>query len=156
MTVPPATFTERHRLLRETLRQRRDAQERLSWVVEQARHRPPFPAEWRTDAHIVPGCAARLWLAARRDGEGKGEGEDQDRRCRFACDSDSAILKAAAGLLCDLYDGLTAAEIVAEEPTFFADAGLLHQFTENRQRTIHKVRAAIREFATAAAAAPAA
>lgn len=147
-SLPATTFAERQRLLRETLQQRRDAQERLSWVVEQARHRPPFPAEWRIEAHLVPGCAARLWLASRRE----DAGGDADPRCRFACDSDSAILKAAAGLLCDLYDGLSAAEIVAAEPTFFADTGLLHQFTENRQRTIHKVRAAIREFAAAISA----
>lgn len=130
-------FAERHQTLRAALLQRRDPQERLAWVVDQARTRPPFPAQLRTADRLVPGCAARLWLVAEREND----------RCRFRCDSDSAILKAAAGLLCDLYTGLTAAEIAGEEPAFLQETGLLHQFTENRQRTIRRVREAIRDFA---------
>lgn len=132
-----ASFEVRHNELRTILGGLRDPQERLAWVVERSRSRKPIPTEARTDARLVPGCAARLWLIA----------ELQDGRCRFACDSDSAILKAAAGLLCDLYDGLSPDDVQHGEPTALAECGLMSQLTENRRRTILRVREAIRSFA---------
>ena len=130
-------FAERHAELRRVLGGLRDPQERLAWVVERSRNRIGIPLEDRTDARLVPGCAARLWLVA----------ELLEDRCRFACESDSAILKAAAGLLCDLYSGLTPEEVRTCEPTVFTESGLMSQFTENRRRTVQRVREAIREFA---------
>lgn len=130
-------YTARESRLREALAARRDPQERLAWVVEQARGRPPLPAEARTDDRLVPGCASRLWLSARLE----------SGRCRLAVDSDSAILKAVAGLLCDLYDGLPASEVLEHEPEFLTATRLLDSLTENRRRTIQRVRGAIREFA---------
>lgn len=133
-----ASFASRHAGLRSALGGMRDPQERLAWVVERSRARASIPAEGRTDDRLVPGCAARLWLVA----------ELRDGRCHFACDSDSAILKAAAGLLCELYDGLTPEEVRSGEPTVLAECGLLSQLTENRRRTILRVREAIRGFVT--------
>ena len=137
MGVTPNTFAARHAALMAALGRLRDPQERLSWVVEQARNRPAFPAAWRTDDRLVKGCAARLWFRAELEAD----------RCRFACDSDSAILQAMAGLLCGLYDRLAPAEVAAHEPVFLEAAGLLSQLTENRRRTVQRVREVIREFA---------
>jgi len=130
-------FAVRHAVLRDVLERMRDPQERLAWVVERSRARAPIPSEDRTDARLVPGCAARLWLVSKFS----------EGRCHFACDSDSAILKAAAGLLCELYDGLTPDEVRTGEPTLLAECGLMSQLTENRRKTILRVREAIREFA---------
>lgn len=113
-----------------------DPQQRLSWIVEQARHRPPFPADLRTDANRVPGCAARLWLVCRLE----------NGRCRFACDSDSAILKALAGLLCEVYDDLPPEEVCSDSATLSYSLGLDPLLTENRRRTIQRLRATICEF----------
>lgn len=132
-----AAFAERHEGLRTLLKGMHDPQQRLTWIVDRSRARAPISAELRSDDRLVPGCAARLWLVT----------GCENGRCAFACDSDSAILKAVAGLLCELYDGLSAAEVVDREPTFLGDCGLLVQFTENRRRTIAKVRDAIRAFA---------
>ncbi len=132
-------FAERLAALRKALGGMRDPQERLAWVVDQARRRPPFPPDQRTEDRLVKGCAARLWLVA--------ELQSDSGRCRFACDSDSAILKAAAGMLADLYDGLPPDDVWSGEPVFLVETGLLGQLTENRRRTILRVREAIREFA---------
>jgi len=134
-----ASFAERHRGLRMLLQGMPDPQQRLTWMVERSRTRVPVSVDLRTEDRRVPGCAARLWLV----------GGVQNGLCSFACDSDSAILKAVAGLLCELYDALSAEEVVASEPTFLGDCGLLVHFTENRKRTIAKVREAIRAFAAA-------
>jgi cysteine desulfuration protein SufE len=137
--VGARTFLEREARLCSDLAALPDPQQRLSWVVDRARRRPPLAADQRTPARLVPGCAARLWLVA--------EVEPETACCRFAADSDSAILKAMAGMLCELYDGLPPSEVVAGEPGVFAATGLLGQLTENRRRTIARVREAIRGFA---------
>lgn len=115
----------------------RDPQQRMSWVVERARHRGGMPADRRTPDRLVPGCAARVWFQGWLEGE----------TCRFACDSDASILKAVAGLMCEIYDGRPPAEVAAVEPEFLEGTGLLRQFTENRRRTILRIRELIREFA---------
>ncbi|MGE3310365.1 MAG: TatD family hydrolase [Limisphaerales bacterium] len=129
-----ASFSARQVALRATLGALRDPQEQLAWIVDRSRARPSLPAEQRNEARLVPGCAARLWLVS----------DNRDGRCHFACDSDSAILKAAAGLLCELYDGLPPAEVLDGEPTFLAETRWMGQLTENRRRTVHRVREAIR------------
>ncbi len=131
------SFAARQAALRGSLDALRDPQEQLAWIVDRSRSRSPIPGEDRTDARLVPGCAARLWLVS----------GIQEGRCDFACDSDSAILKAAAGLLCELYDGLPPVEVRDGEPTFLAETRWMGQLTENRRRTVHRVREAIRAFA---------
>lgn len=135
----PPDFESRQTALVNHLGALRDPQQRLAWVVDQARQRTPFPAAWRTPERLVPGCAARLWLHAWF--------ETPPPHCRFAVDSDSAILKAFAALICDLYDGLSPDQVVSHEPDVLHRAGLLTQLTENRQRTILRVRAVLRDFA---------
>ena len=111
----------------------RDAQERLSWVVEQARLRPGLAPEERIPVHEVTGCASRLWLVVATDAGG----------CRFRSDSESAILKALTGLICGLYEGLPPAEVIRQEPAVLGRVGLLGQLTENRRRTLARFREAM-------------
>ncbi len=115
----------------------RDPQQRMSWVVERARHRGGMDVDRRTQDRLVPGCAARVWF------QGWIEGET----CRFSCDSDASILKAVAGLMCEIYDGRPPREVAAVEPEFLEGTGLMRQFSENRRRTILRIRELIREFA---------
>jgi len=115
----------------------RHPQERLQWLVEQARLRPPLPAELKTDAHRVPGCLANLWLVA----------DAREGRCHFACDSDSHIVRAVAGLLCDFYSGAAPAEIFALPPDFLEQVGINQHLTANRRNVLSRVWERIRGFA---------
>ncbi len=133
------SFERRHAAVLAAFDRLRDPQERLAWVVEQARLRPAFNPEWRRDEFLVRGCAARLWVHRRME----------HGRCRFACDSDSAILKALGGLLCALYDDLPPEEVEACTPDFLGSSRLLDQLSENRRRTVLRIREVIREFALA-------
>ena len=118
-------------------------QARLQWLVEQARQRPGLPAEAKTDAHRVPGCLANLWLVA----------ESHADRCHFQCDSDSQIVRAVAGLLCDFYSGATPAEILTQPPDFLEPVGINQHLTANRRNVLARVWERIRACATEAAAA---
>ena len=115
----------------------RHPQERLQWLVEQARQRPTLAAEWKTEAHRVPGCLANLWLVA----------EGRVGRCWFQCDSDSQIVRAVAGLLCDFYSGQPPAEILAMEPGFLEQVGINQHLTANRRNVLSRVWEGIKTFA---------
>jgi len=92
----------------------KDGQDRLARLVDLARQRPPLAPEQRVDAHLIPGCLARLWVVS----------QFRDGRCFFACDSDSLVVKAIAGLLCEFYGGHSPAEILAHDPQFLGPLGI--------------------------------
>lgn len=119
----------------------RQSQERLQWLVEQARQRPALATELKTEAHRVPGCLANLWLVA----------EVREGRCHFQCDSDSQIVRAVAGLLCDFYSGATPADVLALPPDFLEAVGINQHLTANRRNVLSRVWERIRACAQAAA-----
>lgn len=114
-----------------------DAQARLSWVVDQATHKPPWDPALRTEAREIKGCSSKLWLQA----------EFTRGRCHFRADSESAILKALTSLLCDLYHGLPAAEVAAHEPHGLEKTGLFRSLTDRRREVLRQFRAAMKAFA---------
>jgi cysteine desulfuration protein SufE len=114
-------------------------QERLMFLVEQARIRPQLPPESRVEKNRVPGCLAKLWLVAAHSAG----------RCYFSCDSDSLIVKAVAGLLCDFYSGQLPEDILAQEPDFLGPLGIVQHLTPNRRNALARVRGSIRDFAEA-------
>jgi cysteine desulfuration protein SufE len=117
----------------------KNGQARLMFLVEQARSRPQLPAELRVEKNRVPGCLAKLWLVA----------EQRAGRCFFSCDSDSLIVKAVAGLLCDFYSGQMASEILTQEPDFLGPLGIAQHLTPNRRNALARIREYIRDFADA-------
>jgi len=115
----------------------KNGQDRLAWLVEQARKRQPLAPELRADVNLIPGCLAKLWFVAHfRDG-----------CCFFDCDSDSLVVKAIAGLLCDFYSGHPPAEILAHDPGFLAPLGITQHLTPNRRNALSKIWECIRQFA---------
>lgn len=110
---------------------------RLAWLIERARRRLPPAAGLRSDAHLLPGCLSRLWLAA----------ELREGRCRFACDSDSQVVRAVAGLLCELADNQPPAAILAAPPDLPRQLSLDRLLTASRRAAQSRVWEHIREFA---------
>jgi len=115
----------------------KNGQDRLAHLVEKAKRRPPLAAELRVDSNLVPGCLAKLWLVS----------QFRDGNCFFDCDSDSLIVKAVAGLLCEFYSGHRPREILAHDPKFLAPLGITQHLTPNRRNALSKVWERIRQFA---------
>ena len=116
-----------------------DAQERLAAIVARGRKWPAPAESERTDAHRVQGCVSQVWLA----------GACGDGRCRFRMAADSPLVQGLAALLCELYDGETAEEIVAVEPELMDALALSRQLSPTRLNGLASVRRVIREFAAA-------
>ena len=116
-----------------------DAQERLAAIVARGRKWPaPTDAE-KTDAHRVQGCVSQVWLV----------GEMEGARCRFRMAADSPLVQGLAALICELYDGEPADEIVAVELELLESLGLARQLSPTRLNGLASLRRTIREFAAA-------
>jgi cysteine desulfuration protein SufE len=131
------TLAEKQVELTTRLAALKNGQDRLALLVEAAKKSPPQPPEFRADANLIPGCLAKLWFTAQL----------HDGVCRFACDSDSLVVKAIAGLLCEFYSGHAPAEILAHDPKFLAPLGITQHLTPNRRNALSKIWERIRQFA---------
>ena len=119
----------------------KNGQDRLALLVERAKKIPSLAPEFRSDENLIPGCLAKLWFIS----------ELRAGKCFFVCDSDSLVVKAVAGLLCEFYSGQPPAEILAHDPKFLAPLGITQHLTPNRRNALSKVWEHIRQFAEAGA-----
>lgn len=115
----------------------RNQQERLSRIVERSKQFPPLPESSKGDTHRISGCLSKLWFVP----------SFQDGKCVFACDSDSAVVKGIAGLLCAFYSGATPAEILAHSGDILAEIGIQQHLTSTRRNGLGQIRSQIQSFA---------
>jgi cysteine desulfuration protein SufE len=114
-----------------------DWMDRYQFIIEMGRKLPPFPEAWTDDAHRVPGCQSRVWMeAVHRDG-----------KLFFAGASDAAIVSGLIALLLRVYSGRAPAEILATDPVFLKDLGLLEALSTNRGNGIAAMARKVREVA---------
>jgi cysteine desulfuration protein SufE len=132
-------LAEKQQQLTAELAALKNGQDRLARLVERAKKLPILPPELRAEQNLIPGCLAKLWFVS----------EFRDGQCFFACDSDSLVVKAVAGLLCNFYSGHAPAEILAHDPQFLAPLGITQHLTPNRRNALSKIWERIREFAEA-------
>ena len=130
------TLAEKQAQLTAELGAFQNGQDRFASLVERAKKTPPFAPELRAEKNLIPGCPAKLWFLP----------ECREGKCFFICDSDSLVVKAVAGLLCEFYSGHASAEILTHDPKFLAPLGITQHLTPNRRNALGKVWERIREF----------
>jgi cysteine desulfuration protein SufE len=130
-------LAEKQQQLTAELAALKNGQDRLARLVERARILPPLAPEARAEVNLIPGCLAKLWFIP----------EFHEGKCFFACDSDSLVVKAIAGLLCEFYSDQTPAEILTHSPEFLAPLGITQHLTPNRRNALAKIWERIRRFA---------
>lgn len=114
-----------------------DWMDRYQFIIDMGKKLPAFPDEWANDAHRVPGCQSKVWMeAAPRDG-----------KLYFAGLSDAAIVSGLVALLLRVYSGRPAEEILATDPVFLKDMGLLEALSTNRGNGIAAMARKVREVA---------
>ena len=114
-----------------------DWMDRYQFIIELGRKLPPFPEDWSDDAHRVPGCQSRVWM----------EGAVRDGRLFLAGISDAAIVAGLIALLLRVYSGRPPAEIVATDPIFLKELGLIEALSTSRGNGIAAMTRKIRELA---------
>jgi cysteine desulfuration protein SufE len=121
-----------------------DADERYRLLIEIGRALEPMPDALKTDATLVRGCSAAVWVYPTREGDG---------RLHFLADSNAAITKGIIALVLLTVQDRTPAEIAATDiEGALAPFDLRNQLSSNRTQGIPNMIALIRATAARYAA----
>ncbi|MDX2259425.1 MAG: SufE family protein [Hyphomicrobiaceae bacterium] len=119
-----------------------DWEDRYRYVIELGRKLPALADELKTDGTKVRGCASQVWLVSRFS----------DGRLALEGDSDAHIVRGLVAILIALYQGKSAAEVLATDAeAAFAALGLKEHLTPQRSNGFASMVARVRADAAAAA-----
>ena len=115
-----------------------DSDDRYRLLIDLGRELPPMPDALKTDATLVRGCSASVWVYPVTDGD----------KLEFMADSNAAITKGIIALVLKTVDGKSAPEILSTNvEDALAPFDLKNQLSSNRTQGIPNMIALIRETA---------
>jgi cysteine desulfuration protein SufE len=115
-----------------------DADDRYRLLIELGKSLPPMPDALKTDATLVRGCSASVWVYPVVDAD----------RLSFLADSNAAITKGIIALVLKTVEGKSADEIgLTDIDAALAPFDLKNQLSSNRTQGIPNMIALIRETA---------
>ncbi len=116
-----------------------EADDRYRLLIDLGRALEPMPDALKTDATLVRGCSASVWLYPVRQGDG---------RLHFLADSNAAITKGIVALVLLAVQDRTPGEILAADIEGALEPfDLRNQLSSNRTQGIPNMIALIRETA---------
>ena len=116
-----------------------DAYERLGYIVELGKRAKGIPKALRIDQFKIDGCLSQLWLIP----------EYKDQKCHYQSESDSAIVKGIAELLCTFYSEQSPDEILGNQASFLSEVGITQHLSPNRRNGLSRIVETIHRFAEA-------
>jgi len=115
-----------------------EADDRYRLLIDLGRELAPMPDALKTDASLVRGCSANVWVYPVTD----------NNQLSFMADSNAAITKGIIALVLKTVDGKNAAEILSTDiENALAPFDLKNQLSSNRTQGIPNMIALIRETA---------
>lgn len=115
-----------------------EADDRYRLLIDLGRELAPMPDALKTDATLVRGCSANVWVYPVTD----------NNRLSFMADSNAAITKGIIALVLKIVDGKNAAEILSTDiENALAPFDLKNQLSSNRTQGIPNMISLIRETA---------
>lgn len=120
-----------------------DADDRYRLLIDLGKQLPEMPDALKTDATLVRGCSASVWVYP----------VSENGALAFLADSNAAITKGIIALVLKTVDGKAAPEILATDiEAALAPFDLKNQLSSNRTQGIPNMILLIRETATRYAA----
>jgi cysteine desulfuration protein SufE len=120
-----------------------DGDERYRLLIELGRELDPMPSALKTDATLVRGCSASVWVYPTTD----------DGKLHFLADSNAAITKGIVALVISAVQDLPADQIAAMDvAAALAPFDLKNQLSSNRTQGVPNMIALVRETAARLAA----
>jgi cysteine desulfuration protein SufE len=114
-----------------------DAYERLGYIVDRGKKADGLTEDLRIDSFKIEGCMSQLWVVpAYKEG-----------LCSFKSESDSAIVKGIASLLCDFYSEATPDDIRKTDADFLSEVGITQHLSPNRRNGLSRIVESIQHFA---------
>ena len=121
-----------------------EGDERYRLLIELGRELEPMPDALKTDATLVRGCSASVWVYPTRQDDG---------RLHFLADSNAAITKGIVALVLAAVQDKPAAEVAATDIAASLEPfDLKHQLSSNRTQGVPNMIALVRETAARLAA----
>ena len=121
-----------------------DGDDRYRLLIELGRELEPMPDALKTDATLVRGCSASVWVYPL----------EQDGTLHFLADSNAAITKGIVALVLAAVQDRPAAEVAAMDVAeALAPFDLKNQLSSNRTQGVPNMIALIRQAAARYAAA---
>ena len=120
-----------------------EGDERYRLLIDLGRDLEPMPDALKTDATLVRGCSAAVWIYPTQEGE----------RLHFLADSNAAITKGIVALVLAAVQDRPAAEVAAMDITAALEPfDLRNQLSSNRTQGVPNMISLIRETARRIAA----
>jgi cysteine desulfuration protein SufE len=120
-----------------------DADERYRLLIELGRELEPMPDALKTEATLVRGCSASVWVYPTQRGE----------RLHFLADSNAAITKGIVALVLSAVQDQRASTVAATDiAAALAPFDLKNQLSSNRTQGVPNMIALVREHAARIAA----
>ena len=115
-----------------------DADERYRLLIELGRELEPMPAALKTDATLVRGCSASVWVYP----------VEQEGRLHWLADSNAAITKGIVALVLSAVQDKPAGDVAAFDIAAALEPfDLRNQLSSNRTQGVPNMIALIRETA---------
>jgi cysteine desulfuration protein SufE len=120
-----------------------DGDERYRLLIELGRELDPMPEPLKTDATLVRGCSAKVWVYPVIDGE----------RLHFLADSNAAITKGIVALVLSAVQDKPAGEVAGTDIAAALEPfDLKNQLSSNRTQGVPNMIALVRKTAARFAA----
>ena len=120
-----------------------DGDDRYRLLIELGRALEPMPDALKTDATLVRGCSASVWVYP----------TEQDGRLHFLADSNAAITKGIVALVLSAVQDKPAAEVAAMDvAAALAPFDLTRQLSSNRTQGVPNMIALVQDTARRIAA----
>ena len=121
-----------------------DADDRYRLLIELGRELDPMPAALKTEATLVSGCSAQVWVYPTDDGG----------KLHFLADSNAAITKGIVALVIAAVQDRPAAEVAAMDiAAALAPFDLGNQLSSNRTQGVPNMIGLVQDHAARIAAA---
>jgi cysteine desulfuration protein SufE len=115
-----------------------DGDERYRLLIELGRELDPMPDALKTEATLVRGCSAKVWVYPVME----------NARLHFLADSNAAITKGIVALVLSVVQDKTAAEVATTDITAALEPfDLRNQLSSNRTQGVPNMIALVRETA---------
>lgn len=125
-----------------------DGDERYRLLIELGRELDPMPEPLKTDATLVRGCSASVWVYPTQLDDAQGE-----PRLHFLADSNAAITKGIVALVISAVQDRPAAEVASTDiAAALAPFDLKNQLSSNRTQGVPNMIALIQQTAARLAA----
>ncbi len=115
--------------------------DKYEYLIELGKNLPMIESQFKTDAHLIPGCQSRVWLHA----------ELHNGAIAFSADSDAVITKGIIALLIRVLAGQQPNAVANAELYFIDTIGLRQHLSSTRANglvnMVNKLKAIGRQFA---------